>query len=100
MLLHNRDQIKLALTIATRKRSITQQVHFSAEVSKSMAFSELWDLCLREQEINPHTDSRDMEPLNDKQHERTEAQTMGITQKSEEKVTNMLNFKVMTMLQC
>lgn len=65
MLADNTDQIKLALTIATRKRSITQPVHFSAEGSKSMAVSALRDLCLREQEISPHTDSRDMEQLYD-----------------------------------
>lgn len=68
MLADNTDQIKLALTIATRKRSITQPVHFSAEGSKSMAISTLRDLCLREQEISPHTDSRDMEQLSDEQN--------------------------------
>lgn len=78
MLVDNTDQIKLALTMATRKRSITQQVHFSAEGSKSLAMSALRDLCSREQEISPHTDSRDMEPLYDKQHERSKAQTVGI----------------------
>lgn len=77
MLVDNTDQIKLALTIATRKRSITQQVHFSAEGSKSMAVSVLRDLCSREQELSPRTDSRDMGLLYDKQHERSKAQIVG-----------------------
>lgn len=41
----NRDRSQPDLTIAQRKRSIKQQVHFSAEAFKNMAAITLWELC-------------------------------------------------------
>lgn len=49
----NRDRSQPDLTIAQRKRSIKQQVHFSAEAFKNMAANTLQELCWRGQEISP-----------------------------------------------
>lgn len=73
----NTDQIKLALTMQQGRGVSHNKFIFLQRAPKSMAVSALRDLCLREQEISPHTDSRDMEPLYDKQHERSSAQTEG-----------------------
>lgn len=56
----NRDRGHSDLTIAKRKRSIKQQVHFAAKAFKNMANITLQELCRRGQEINPRGDSTDM----------------------------------------
>lgn len=50
----NRDRSQPDRTIAQRKRSIKQQVHFSAEAFKNMAAITLQELCWRGQEVSPH----------------------------------------------
>lgn len=53
----NSDRSQPDLTKALRKKSIKQQVHFSAEALKNMAAITLQELCWRGYEINSHWDS-------------------------------------------